>query len=447
MGKAALIPRLVLLLGRLLAFRPVDLASVPASPWVAIILWLVAALIGLAEYLLQPAISPGGYGSILAGVCVPLFAALAVAGLWRRDALVPVASTFLLLVIANAAADLWIGLLVPGQSAGKLVTILPLVWAILAGAQFLSRNAQDLSELRRFFILLAVLVAILGRMGVAWLDTAVVELGYRYVWQAESSDGAATAFDDERFWTAQPALVAQATDQLTSGDGPPRTYVLSIAPDGTQAVFEREALRAGAVLRERYGTDSQLAVFSNASGAIGRRPAATRTNLAALARGLKRHANPGRDLIVVYLTSHGSRSGALSTTLPNYADLAPVSARLVRRFLDEVGVERRIVIVSACFSGSWIAPLRTPNSIVLTAASADRTSFGCSDDRDYTVFGKAVIDNMADGRISLAKAFDEVKHDVSREERVEEVEPSLPQAFVGANMEGLWNRAGADGRQ
>ena len=47
-----------------------------------------------------------------------------------------------------------------------------------------------------------------------------------------------------------------------------------------------------------------------------------------------------------------------------------------------------VAVVSACYSGVFAAPPMTaPNRIVLTAARADRPSFGCAADRTSTSTG------------------------------------------------------------
>ena len=53
------------------------------------------------------------------------------------------------------------------------------------------------------------------------------------------------------------------------------------------------------------------------------------------------------------------------------------------------GIKWRVIVISACHSGAFIESLKDPYTMVITAAAPDRTSFGCSDDRDLTYFGEA----------------------------------------------------------
>ena len=57
--------------------------------------------------------------------------------------------------------------------------------------------------------------------------------------------------------------------------------------------------------------------------------------------------------------------------------------------LRESGIRWRVIVVSACYAGSFIEPLRDENTDHPDRGGRDRTSFGCSDDNDLTYFGEA----------------------------------------------------------
>jgi hypothetical protein len=85
-------------------------------------------------------------------------------------------------------------------------------------------------------------------------------------------------------------------------------------------------------------------------------------------------------------------------------------AQTVAKFLREAGIRWKVVVVSACYSGTFVEPLADNHTIVITAASRSRTSFGCSDERHLTYFGEAFY----------------------REERVQ---ASQPQSYFGPLIE------------
>ena len=74
--------------------------------------------------------------------------------------------------------------------------------------------------------------------------------------------------------------------------------------------------------------------------------------------------------------------------------LDPVTPAELRSWLDAAGISYRVVSVSACYSGSWIAPLAGPNTLVMTASDAEHTSYGCGRRSELTYFGRALYDEQ-----------------------------------------------------
>ena len=73
--------------------------------------------------------------------------------------------------------------------------------------------------------------------------------------------------------------------------------------------------------------------------------------------------------------------------------------------------------------------------MVMTAAAADRTSFGCSHDSDMTFFTDALFNQAMRSEASLLRAFERARTLVSDRERAEGLTPpSDPQICVGAAM-------------
>jgi len=133
---------------------------------------------------------------------------------------------------------------------------------------------------------------------------------------------------------------------------------------------------------------------------------------------------------LAYFTSHGSRDGiALGE-----ATLSPVQmARIVD---NSCGGRPTVVVVSACFSGVFVAALEGPDRIVLTAAAADRTSFGCGETDKYTYFDACTMQWL-----KRAGDFPDFGKDmlacITAREKKEKVDlPSDPQFVVGANAPG-----------
>lgn len=147
-----------------------------------------------------------------------------------------------------------------------------------------------------------------------------------------------------------------------------------------------------------------------------------------IARGLAEVANRARGGCLAYLTSHGDEEGI------GIGD-DTLSPRGFARMLDQACSGRpAVLIVSACYSGVFVPKLKAPDRIVLTAAAADRSSFGCGETDKYTYFDTCAVE-------VLPKAGDfetfgkQAIACVRKREQEEQVDlPSNPQLAVGPKV-------------
>jgi hypothetical protein len=97
------------------------------------------------------------------------------------------------------------------------------------------------------------------------------------------------------------------------------------------------------------------------------------------------------------------------------------------------------VIASGCFTGGFAqAPMARPNRVVLTAARADRSSFGCAPQFELTVFDRCVLDSLDAAPPTAAALAKSSAACVAEEERRENMTPpSGPQSAIGAAVSGL----------
>jgi len=93
------------------------------------------------------------------------------------------------------------------------------------------------------------------------------------------------------------------------------------------------------------------------------------------------------------------------------------------------------VVVSACYSGSFVDALADPRTLVITAAAEDRKSFGCDDQRQLTYFGEAFYRDALRGDASLRSAFETARDALHDKEQRAGIVPSLPRASFGAEIE------------
>jgi len=144
-------------------------------------------------------------------------------------------------------------------------------------------------------------------------------------------------------------------------------------------------------------------------------------------------ARPG-DRCLVFLTSHGERGAGLWLARSNRAlspdELAPALSR-------GCAAVPTVVIVSACYSGSFVAgKMAKPNRVILTAARGDRPSFGCQVRRTYNFFDECLLSALPQAT-TWRTVFDGSRRCVRQMERALAVLPSEPQGYFGAAAAGL----------
>jgi len=110
------------------------------------------------------------------------------------------------------------------------------------------------------------------------------------------------------------------------------------------------------------------------------------------------------DVLFIYMTSHGARDFKLEASNPPLS-VDTVSPGELRQALDNAGIRNRVIVVSACFAGGWVGPLADENTLVMTAADATHTSFGCGAGSELTFFGRALFDEQLRKTHSLEEAF------------------------------------------
>jgi hypothetical protein len=171
---------------------------------------------------------------------------------------------------------------------------------------------------------------------------------------------------------------------------------------------------------------------------LGAVPIASVSNLRMSLAQFGETMNVDEDVLVLFLTTHGSAQHELSFDFPPL-QLRQVNPTSLARMLADSGIKWKVIVISACYSGGFIEALKDDNTLVITAADATHTSFGCEAESDFTWFSKAYFDEAlrseADGGgYSFTGAFERAKAAVTEREKAEGYEPSNPQMFVGNAM-------------
>ena len=209
-------------------------------------------------------------------------------------------------------------------------------------------------------------------------------------------------------------------------------YVISIALD-SDPVFGREAREAGNVLTRRYGAAGRSITLAGTDGSgPSRLPGGSIESLTLALARVAEVMDPNEDVLILYSTSHGAPQGiAYHDGDEGFGILSP--ARLAS-LLDELGIKRRVLLLSACYSGVFIPNLAGENTAMVTAASSQRTSFGCRAENDWTFFGDAMINHALRKPEPLAAASAEAVKMIGGWESANKLEPSEPQVSIGEGV-------------
>jgi len=244
---------------------------------------------------------------------------------------------------------------------------------------------------------------------------------------------------------AQPAPAAvQAADeprlvQALAGLKPQRpgvvdAYVVVAALDA-DPVFNREAREAGRVLGSRFDAEGRTLVLAHDEGSDIANAAASPEALARALGGVAAVMDRDEDVVVLYTTSHGSPHAGLNFRDPARG-AAVIAPSQLAAMLDQPGIKNRLIILQACFSGQFVPVLAAPRTVIATAASSMKSSFGCSAGNDWTFFGYALINQAMRQPDTFVRQFRRAFVTIVGWERKAKFDSSSPQIEIGNETAG-----------
>ncbi len=254
-------------------------------------------------------------------------------------------------------------------------------------------------------------------------------------WSQAAMGGA--AIDAEQVMYDQRDQVERALSSLApERPGVADLYFVAFAGDASQAVFRREVESVRELFGRSFDARNRSISLINSDETIDHTPLASSTNLAAVLAGIGQRMDHARDVLFLFLTSHGTQTPELAI------DFAPIPLRHIspddlRDMLDDAGIRWRVIVISACFSGGFIETLENDETLVMTASAADRESFGCSHEADFTYFGRAYFEQELARTRSFEAAFEAARARIDALERNEGLDPSLPQMAMGTKIRPL----------
>lgn len=234
---------------------------------------------------------------------------------------------------------------------------------------------------------------------------------------------------------SQGRLLDDALAQIPASTPAVELYSLTLGGDGKQSVFLRESDYVANMLASRFGAFGQIRLVNHRDH-LGDRPMATRESLRRAASTLAERSGP-EDLIFIYLTSHGTSEHELVLDQPRM-ELADLPADELAVVLAPLKNRDKIVVISACYSGGFIPAIKDERTLVMTASRADRVSFGCSEEANFTYFGDALFAQALNQTDDLEQAFKLAKATVAEREQADNFEASEPQIWAPRTVLSHW---------
>ncbi len=290
---------------------------------------------------------------------------------------------------------------------------------------------------------LALLWIFSRRLRVPWWERIIVIIGavaLLTIWQRNVADQPifkqipVEPVLEEAALYEQPRLLQQALDRIDpSIPGKSDWYFMGVAGFSDQNVFRSEINKVRELFDVRFGTSGHSLALVNNNYTWLDEPIATKTSIL---RGLKtigQQMNADEDVLFMTLSSHGDQDFIHLSNPPLAMD--NLDATWLREALDASGIRWRVIVVSACYSGSFIDELASPTTVVITASAADKMSFGCTNTAEMTYFGQAFFAESLRENTSFSDAFKDAAYRVQERELYMGFEPSEPQMVIGSLME------------
>lgn len=344
---------------------------------------------------------------------------------------------FLRLALADASAEItvWLVWLTVAQLGSRLF---PEIYAHYAGVFW------------RGILVWQVLIfwrVLMSPLGTPWLRAAALTPIYasllyasvRYLPEEPLFYPRVSAVEEksvnvESTYYRQPELLDRALSALEpERPGQPDLYFVGFGSYADEDVFMHEIAQVYTIMDERFATGPRSVSLINNPRVAETTPLANLPNLERVLDTIGKKMNVEEDILFLFLTSHGSADGTLAV---NFWPLSPndLSAEELRAALDAAGIKWRVLVVSACYSGSFLETLASPTTLVITAAAKDRTSFGCGHEREWTYFGEAYFNQALRETRSLVQAFELARASIAKREKDEGKEASQPQISIGAEI-------------
>ncbi|MBW9262905.1 MAG: C13 family peptidase [Candidatus Thiodiazotropha sp. (ex. Lucinisca nassula)] len=311
--------------------------------------------------------------------------------------------------------------------SGVLVLLLLLAWHLYILLR-LMRIVLSLSLRKSFYLAVPAFLLSLS---------SSLFLPYSQLWYSDEPPQSDNLYDklyklsiEDLFYDQYP-MVDKALNSLASQrPGITDLYLVTVAGYGLENVFLNEVEYVRDLFDRRFDTSGRSMSLVNNIDTLSRYPLANRHNLSDSLSVIGEIMDTEEDVLFLFMTSHGSKDPKFSVSF-GPVPLEDITPLQLRQALDKSGILWRVIVVSSCYSGGFIEPLRTPHTLIITAADADRQSFGCGVKSEFTDFGTAYFKHALHQQPDFIEAYEIAAQWIEEKEHREQRKRSLPQRFVG----------------
>lgn len=233
-------------------------------------------------------------------------------------------------------------------------------------------------------------------------------------------------------------LQMQAADKQRANKIEGQIIFAGFAMNSTSKAFRNDVVSAEKFVQS---VDPDAIIFKLDNPAWGQSaiwPYATSENIGAVLAKVTTLARP-QDKVVILMSTHGN----VDVLSVNFSEkyYPSIDSKWMSQTLAGLRGKPTLLVLSACYSGSFVAPLAGPSRIILTAAAKDRSSFGCQFQSSNTYFIDALLNQPSSLDLSLNQLMERAKIEVDKKEKDQKLSPpSLPQIFVGRAMQSWANQ-------
>jgi len=208
---------------------------------------------------------------------------------------------------------------------------------------------------------------------------------------------------------------------------PGRIIFAGFAMHSQSKAFRNDVLLAEKLVKDIDSNALMLKLANPARDQSTEWPQATAENFALVMSKMAEVARP-QDRVLLFISTH-SNPGLLNINVGG-KHLLPITPKTLSASLAPLGKVPTLVVLSACYSGAFVEPLKAPNRVVLTASDARRTTFNCRYTGENTPFAEALFGQEGAEERSVTDWMEEAQKSITAQEKRRKLPPSRPRIFV-----------------